>query len=44
MPQIYIKREDIEIINDGVDVYVNINCINKLDKEVNTYQINLTSD
>ena len=44
MPQIYIKREDIEIINDGVDVYVNINCINKLDKELNTYQINLTSD
>lgn len=44
MPQIYIKREDIEIINDGVDVYVNINCINKLDTELNTYQINLTSD
>lgn len=44
MPQIYIRREDIEIINDGVDVYVNINCINKLDKELNTYQINLTSD
>ena len=44
MPQIYIKREDIEIINDGVDVYVNINCINKVDKELITYQINLTSD
>lgn len=44
MPQIYIKREDIEVINDGVDVYVNINCINKLDKELNGYQINLTSD
>lgn len=44
MPQIYIKREDIQIINDGVDVYVTINCINKLDKELNTYQINLTSD
>lgn len=44
MPQIYIERKDIEIINDGVDIYVNINCINKLDKEVNMYQINLTSD
>lgn len=44
MPQVYIKREDIKIINDGTNVYVDINCINKLDKEVNTYQINLTSD
>ena len=44
IPQIALKRKDIEIINDGNDVYVTINCINKLDNEVNAYQINLTSD
>ena len=44
MPQLDIKRNDIEIFNEGSDIYVNINCINKLDKEANMYQINLTSD
>ena len=44
MPQIYIKREDIKIINDGVNVYAEINCINKLDKQPNTYQIDLLSE
>jgi hypothetical protein len=44
MPQLAVQRKDIQVFNDGVDVYVTINCINKLDKEVNTYQIKLTSD
>lgn len=44
IPQVAVKRKDIEIINDGTEVYVNINCINKLDNEVNMYQIKLTSD
>jgi hypothetical protein len=44
IPQINVKREDIEIINDGVDVYANINCINKLEDQPNMYQIKLTTD
>lgn len=44
MPQLYVQRKDITVTNSGTDVYVNINCINKLDKDVNTYQIKLTSD
>lgn len=44
IPQITILRDNIEIINDGVDVYVNINCINKLDEQPNMYQIRLTTD
>lgn len=44
MPQIYVKRKDIEVINDGYTVYASINCINKLDNEVNLYQIDLTTE
>lgn len=44
MPQIKIKRNDIEVINDGTNVYANINCINMLDAQINNYQIQLTSD
>lgn len=44
MPQIYIKREDIKISIKKTEVYCTINCINKLDNEVNLYEINLTED
>ena len=44
IPQLYVQRKDITITNSGTDVYVNINCINKFDKDVNTYKIKLTSD
>lgn len=44
IPQITLKRKDIEIINEKTSVYVNINCISKLDNQVNTYQILLLSD
>ena len=44
IPQITLKRKDIEIINEKTSVYVNINSISKLDNQVNTYQILLLSD
>lgn len=44
IPQVKITRKDIEIISDKSDIIVTINCINKLDSTVNTYQINLTTD
>ncbi len=44
MPQVYLKRKDITITQDKTDVYATINCINKLDNEVNMYQIKLTTD
>ena len=44
IPQINVKRTDIELIHNETSVYVNINCINKLDKEVNSYNILLISD
>ena len=44
MPQVFVKREDIKISLDKNTVYCTINCINKLDNEVNLYEINLTED
>ena len=44
MPQVGLKRKDISVSSDGTDIYANINCINKLDKELNLYTIKLTSN
>ena len=45
MPQISIQRKDIKIVSKKTGVYATINCINKLDNEVNLYEIELvTSD
>ena len=44
IPQVALKRKDITILNEGTAIYANINCINKLDNEVNMYQIKLTTD
>ena len=44
IPQVKISRNDIKIINQGVEVYATINGINKLDKEVYKYEIKLLSD
>lgn len=44
MPQVYLKRKDIVITHDKTDLYATINCINKIDNEVNMYQIKLTTD
>lgn len=44
IPQITLTRKDIELIHDETTIYVTINCINKLDNEVNSYKISLLSD
>lgn len=43
MPQISLKREDISVELDGVDVKAKINCINLIDHKNNLFIINLTS-
>lgn len=42
MPQISIKREDIKVTSDGIDIFVEIKCINLIDYKLDTYTINLT--
>ena len=44
MPQIYIERNYIKLLKNGVDVVATIKCVNKLDHKVDLYTINLTSD
>lgn len=44
LPQVYIQRKDITLSLKGTEIFVNINCINKLDSELNSYEINLTAD
>jgi phage baseplate assembly protein W len=42
MPQLSLKRNDINVESDGVDIYVTIKCTNLIDYELDTYVINLT--
>lgn len=44
MPQLVVNRNDISIRSDRTSVYVTINCINKLDNEINLLDIKLTED
>lgn len=44
MPQLVLKRTDISVTTDGVDVYATIKCTNLIDYELDTYTINLTTD
>lgn len=44
IPQVKVTRKDIELISNRSSIYATINCINKLDNEVNTFQIKLTTD
>lgn len=44
MPQLFVKRKDIKVYGDQYTVYATINCINKLDNEINMYQIDLTTE
>lgn len=44
MPQVFVKRNDINITLKNNQVFCTINCINKLNNEVNLYTINLTED
>lgn len=41
MPQITLKRNDIEIISNRETVYIKIKCTNLLDYQVNTYTLNM---
>ena len=42
LPQIVVKRSDIQVSSDGVDVFATIKCTNLIDYELDTYTINLT--
>jgi phage baseplate assembly protein W len=44
IPQISVKRKNIQLILDKNDIYATINCINKIDNEVNLFQIRLTTE
>lgn len=44
IPQIHVTREDIKLVSDRASISAVINCINKLDNEVNTFNIKLTTD
>ena len=43
MPQLSLKRSDITVTSDDIDIFVTINCKNLIDYELDTYTINLTS-
>ena len=44
IPQLYIERKNIKVEQRGVDLFATINCINKIDNEVNAYEIQLTEN
>ena len=44
MPQILLKRTDIVVTSDGIDIIATIKCTNLIDYELDTYTINLTSE
>lgn len=44
LPQVSLKRSDITLTLKNQDIYCTINCMNKLDSQVNLYEINLTED
>lgn len=43
IPQIDLKRKDIKIYSNGTGVYTAINCINKIDNQINLYEIELAT-
>ena len=44
MPQLVLKRSDITVTSDGVDLFATIKCTNLIDYELDTYTINLTTE
>jgi phage baseplate assembly protein W len=44
MPQLLLKRSDITVTSDGVDLFATIKCTNLIDYELDTYTINLTTE
>lgn len=43
VPQVMLKRSDIQVDTDGTDVFVKIKCKNDSDYELDTFVINLTT-
>lgn len=43
LPQLLVKRSDISVTSDGVDLYLNLKCLNRLDYTLDLYNINLTA-
>ena len=43
MPQLVLKRSDITVTSDRVDLFATIKCTNLIDYELDTYTINLTT-
>ena len=44
MPQLYVERKYITVESDGYNVYTTVKCINKVDQQINLYEINLTAE
>ena len=44
LPQVVVNRSDIKLTLKNQEIYCTITCINKLDSQVNLYEINLTED
>lgn len=44
LPQIFVRRSDIKIFRDKIDLFAEIKCIYKLDNTSDLYVINLTSE
>lgn len=44
IPQLYLQRKDIQLIQEKDRIYAKINCINVLDNTTNLYNINLITD
>ena len=44
IPQLTLKRSDITVTHDGVNLLATIKCTNLIDYELDTYTINLTDE
>ena len=44
MPQVYVERKDINIRQDGDEVWVDIKALNTLDNQPDMFSIKLTED
>ena len=44
IPQIHITRKDIKLRSEHNAIYATINCINKLDNQINNFEIKLITD
>ena len=44
IPQIQLTRKDIKLVSDRSVIYATITCINKIDNQINNFEIKLTTD